>query len=133
MSEQENTRIVESAYEAFKQGDIGSVLDLYSEDAEGEIPGPPDMPIAGSYNGREGVEEFLTKLTSVQEAQRFEVHEFIAQGDKVVVLGEYAWRVKATGDTYGCKWAHVLTVDDGKITRFVEYADTAAAAACWRP
>ena len=61
--------------------------------------------------------------------RRMQHFDFIAQDDKVVVLGFYRWRVKATGRTYSAKWAHVLTLRDGKIVGFTEYTDTAAMAA----
>jgi ketosteroid isomerase-like protein len=43
-----------------------------------------------------------------------------------VVLGHYVWHVKATGKVWESDFAHVLTVRDGKVTRWQEYTDTAA-------
>ena len=58
--------------------------------------------------------------------------EFVAQGDKVVSLGHYRWRVKSTGQEYSSDFAHVFTVSDGKITGFQEYTDTASAARAYQ-
>ena len=55
-----------------------------------------------------------------------ELREFVAQGDKVVVLGHYVWHVKATGKEWASDFVHALSVRDGKITRVQEYTDTAA-------
>jgi hypothetical protein len=58
----------------------------------------------------------------------FEPRETIAQGNKVVVLGNYHWRIKSTGKEYQSDFVHVCTFnDDSRITSFKEYLDTAAA------
>jgi uncharacterized protein len=59
-------------------------------------------------------------------SSNFELEEYIAQGDKVVVLGRFLMRLKATGREFGSDWAHVWTVKGGKIVCFSEYVDTAA-------
>jgi hypothetical protein len=48
----------------------------------------------------------LAKLAEKQEAEQFEPGEFVAQGDKVVALGHYRWRIKSTGHSYPSDWAH---------------------------
>jgi ketosteroid isomerase-like protein len=59
----------------------------------------------------------------------FEPRDFVASQDKVVVLGAQRWKVKSTGITYEDEWAHVFTIENGRITKFQEYHDTAAEAA----
>ena len=132
MSEQENTRLVQQAYENFKGGDIQSLLGLLSDDAEWRLPEIENVPFAGQRRGREEVAQFFATLADAQETRQFEPQEFIAQGDKVVALGRYSWHVKSTGRSYGGDWAHVFTVRDGKIVGFHEYTDTAAAAAAYQ-
>jgi ketosteroid isomerase-like protein len=87
------------------------------------------VPFSGKRRGQEQMGQFFASLIDTQEVQHFDPREFIAQGDKVVALGHYAWRVKATGREFGGDFAHVFTVRDGKVVRFHEYMDTAAAAA----
>ena len=90
------------------------------------------MPFAGIRRGREQMGQFFASLVDTQEVQHFDPREFIAQGDKVVALGHYAWRVKSTGREFGGDFAHVFTVNGGQVIRFHEYMDTAAAAAAHR-
>jgi len=133
MSEQDNTQIVKEAYAAFKRGDIPSILNMLSDDVNWFLPGPTDIvPVAGMRRGRAEVGQFFSTLDETQEAKQFEPQEFIAQGDKVVVLGQYTWRVKATGREFSSDWAHVFTVRDGKVVGFKEYYDTGAAADAYR-
>jgi hypothetical protein len=127
MSEQENTRVVQKAYENFKSGDIPGLLDLYSDDIDWRLPRIESMPFFGPRRGREETAEFFRSLGEAQDVLTFNPREFVAQGDKVVALGDYSWRVKATGREFGSDWVHVWTVTDGKLSGFQEYTDTAAA------
>ena len=50
---------------------------------------------------------------------------FIAQGDRVVMLGRCAWRYKKTGKVVSTPKADVWRMADGKAVEFFEYYDTA--------
>jgi hypothetical protein len=132
MSEQESRQLVEQAYANFKAGDIQTLLQLTSEDITWRLPEIENVPFAGKRQGRGAVGEFFSTLASVQDARSFEPREFIAQGDKVVVLGHYVWQIKANGRTFESDFAHVFTVRGGQIVAFHEYMDSAAAARAFR-
>jgi uncharacterized protein len=132
MSEQDNSEVVRKAYENFKTGDIESLLNQMSEDIDWRLPDIAGVPFAGARRGRGGVAEFFSTLADAQDVVGFEPREFVAQGDKVVALGNYQWRVKKNGREYGGDWAHVFTVRDGKIVGFHEYMDTAPAEAAFK-
>jgi uncharacterized protein len=103
-----------------------------SEDITWQLPEIENVPFAGKRQGRGAVGEFFSALASLQDARSFEPREFIAQGDKVVVLGHYVWQVRANGRTYESDFAHVFTVRGGQIAAFHEYTDSAAAAKAFR-
>ena len=132
MSEHENRQLVEQAYATFKAGDIPTLVQSLSEDVTWQLPEIENVPFAGKRQGRGAVGEFFSTLTSLQEARAFEPREFVAQGDKAVVLGHYAWQVKANGRTIDGDFAHVFTVRGGQIVAFHEYTDSAAAAKAFR-
>ena len=88
--------------------------------------------MGGTHHGIEEVGRFFPSLGDAQEARQFEPREFVAQGDRVVALGHYAWHVKSTGKGWESDFAHVFSVRDGKLTSFQEYADTAAIAEAFR-
>jgi uncharacterized protein len=131
MSAEDNTNVVKQAYAAFKRGDMDSLMKLYADDVTWEVYGPSTIPTAGTRHGLAEVQESFGTVNSTMTAQAFEPREFIAQGDQVVALGDYAWTVKATGRTFSANWAHVATLKNGKIVRFREYTDTAAGAAAF--
>ena len=127
MNEQENTKLAQRTYELFKSGDIETLLNMYSDDIVWQLPDMENVPFGGKRTGRENVGEFFSLVNDSQEVLQFEPREFIAQGDKVGILGNYAWRVRSTGREFSSDFAHVITVKDGKITSFHEYMDSAAA------
>ena len=132
MNENGNTNVVQSVYENFRGGDIKALLNLLSDDIEWELPEIENVPFAGKRRGHEQMGQFFASLVDTQDVQHFEPREFIANGDKVVALGHYAWHVKSTGREFGGDFAHVFTMSNGKVIRFHEYMDTAAAAAAHR-
>ena len=129
MSEQENIAIVQQAYDNFKTGNIPALLDQLSEDVQWQLPKMENVPFAGKYTTRAGVGEFFALVAANQDELKFEPRETVAQGDKVVSLGYYQWRVKATRREFESDFAHVFTIRNGKIAAFAEYTDTAACAA----
>lgn len=131
MSEQ-NTTIVQAAYNNFKTGDIPALLAQISEDATWQLPEIPGVALAGKRIGREGVGEFFTIVARDQDVIEFSPSEFVAQGDKVVSLGHYRWRVKETGREFESDFVHVFTIRDGRIAAFREHFDTAAVAAAYQ-
>ena len=126
MSEQENVAIVQRGYEAFGRGDIDALIETMDANIEWTSPGPSDLATAGQRVGHQQIRQFFATINELYEFQRFEPQTFVADGDKVVVLGEDTLTVKATGKTVTESWAHVFTIKNGKIVRFQEYIDTAA-------
>lgn len=131
MSEQ-NTAVAQQAYENFKTGNIPALLDQLSDAVTWELPEIEGVPIAGKRTGRDEVGEFFAAVARDQEVIEFEPREFVAQGDKVVSLGHYHWRVRATGREFASEFVHVFTIRDGKVTGFREHFDSAVVAAAYR-
>jgi ketosteroid isomerase-like protein len=123
---QQNKTIVQQAYNNFKTGNIEALLSLMSDDITWTLPEMEGVPFAGKRTGRDQVGEFFGTLGLTQDSLRFEPREVIAEGDKVISLGSYDWRVKSNSREFGGDFAHVFTVRDGKIVDFHEYMDTAA-------
>lgn len=126
MNEQQNLEVVQKGYEAFGRGDLNTLLSLLDENVEWISPGPADFPPAGRRRGRQAVAEFFKVLSDTVEILDFEPREFIAKGDRVIVLGRDSARVKATGNAVPFEWVHTFRLQDGKVVTFQEYGDTAA-------
>jgi uncharacterized protein len=130
MSEQQNLDVVRRAYEAFGRGDIETLLSLLDENIEWRTPGPADLPTAGVRRGRQAVGAFFGLLNQTFDIQRFEPQAFLADGDRVVVLGSDTALLRATGKLLVDEaWVHAFTVKDGRIVGFQEYMDVSAVVA----
>ncbi len=123
MHEQENLALVRRGYEAFGRGDIATLLTLFDPEISWVTPGPADLPTAGTRRGHAAVTEFFQTLTALVDITRFEPKEFIAQGDRVIAIGDETCRVNATGRAVEARWSHAFTVRDGKVTAFEEFVD----------
>jgi len=128
MSEEHNIEIVRRGYEAFLRGDVVALVSVMDENVEWVTPGPPELPTAGRRRGHLGVIEFVKALNALVELDRFEPKEFIARGDRVVVLGDNTSLVRSTGRILDFEWAHAFTLRDGKVIAFHEYSDMVAIA-----
>lgn len=133
MGEQENIELVMRAYDTFLRGDMPALMDMFADDIEWLLDRNDDVPFAGLRRGKEEVAEFFRLIHENQHPLQFEPREFVAQGDKVVALGHYAWSVKPTDRTYESDFAEVFTIRNGKIARFREYTDTRAVAEAYQP
>jgi ketosteroid isomerase-like protein len=130
VTEQQNTQAVQQAFAAFGRGDIPALLQMLSPDVEWVADGPPDiLPWAGVYRGPEQAGQFFMNLAGAVEFQQFEPREFIAQGDRVVVLGHTRSTLKSNGRTNEQDWVMVFTVRNGKIAYYRYLEDTAASVA----
>lgn len=127
MNEDANTETIRKCYEKFGQGDISGLLEHLSDEIDFSVPEVENAPYGGLWHGRSQVERFFELIEGAEHLTDFEAREFIAQGDRVVVLGRSTATVRATGRHYSTEWVHIHTVKDDKITAFVEFFDTAAA------
>jgi len=116
-----NAKLVSDAYEAFARRDVATVLALV--DPQFEVQQTELLPWGGTYHGLEGLGNFFTKLLTHIDSQ-VELEEFIEAGERVVAIGYTRGQVKATGQNFEVRIAHIWTVKDGKLLRFEPYIDT---------
>lgn len=130
MSTQENIQIVkdflEAIYKALGSSNKQDLLRFVADDIEWIIPGK-DWPLAGTHRGHAGFMAIVQKASETVETT-IEPSEYIAQGDRVIVLGIATGKIKATNKTFKDEWVFDITVRDGKVARIKEYIDTQAIA-----
>ena len=127
MSTQENVQIVKDFFAAMGGRDRQALLALVAEDIEWIIPGE-GWPLAGTHRGHAGLADVLQKASESLETSFPEPPEFVAQGDRVLVVGVATGRIKATNKPFKDDWVFDITVRDGKVTNIQEYIDTQALA-----
>ena len=127
MSIEKNIQIVKDFFVAMGRADKQGLLALVVEEIEWIIPGE-DWPLAGTYRGHAGLANVLQKASEEVETKYPAPPEFVAQGDRVLVIGVATGKIKATNKAFKDEWVFDITVRDGKLTRIQEYIDTQALA-----
>ena len=126
MSTQENVQTVKDFFAAVGRGDTQGLLALSVEDIEWIIPGEK-WPLAGTHRGQAGLADLLQRASEM-EISYPEPPEFVAQGDRVLMVGFARGKVKATNRTFEDHFVFAITVRNGKLTNIREYIDTQALA-----
>jgi uncharacterized protein len=127
MSIEENVQTVKDFFAAMGRGDKQALLALSAEDIEWIIPGK-DWPLAGTHRGHSELADLLQKASEEVETTYPKPPEFVAQGDRVLVVGVATGKIKATNKRFEDYWVFDITVRDGKVTNIREYVDTQALA-----
>jgi predicted ester cyclase len=118
MAEQENTRLVRRALdEVYTRGDLAVVDELFHPEYADHEPAHPDhLP------GPDSVRETVRSLHDAFGDLRFEVHDEIAEGDKVVQLVTMSGRHigplaghEPTGREFAVRHVYVWRITGGRI------------------
>jgi uncharacterized protein len=123
MSTQENVQIVKDFFAAMGSHDKQRLLSLVAEDIEWIVPGK-DWPLAGTHRGHAGLANVLQKASETVEMTYPKPPEFVAEGDRVLVVGVAIGKIKATNKPFEDHWVFDITVRNGKLKNIREYIDT---------
>jgi ketosteroid isomerase-like protein len=127
---QENVTLTQSLYEAFGRGDIPTFLGGMAANVEWHEPGGPGYPYPGVHKGIQAVTgEVFAQVPALYEEFSVVPQDFVDAGDRVIVLGEFTGKAKATGTAFLAPFVHVFTYRDGKCVRYQNYTDTGTIAA----
>ena len=128
-----NIDVVKQGYDAFLSGNIPAFIELMDSNVEWDHRGPDGVPFNKMYNGKEGVLEFFKTLDETLENTGFDIHEYFGEGDRVVALGHFGWKVKSTGKPFESAFAMAYTVKNGKVTHWQPIFDRTAEVVAFQP
>ncbi|MFN8175730.1 MAG: nuclear transport factor 2 family protein [Solirubrobacteraceae bacterium] len=118
MGAQDNKQTAQAAYAAFASGDAEGAMRNIDDSIEWTVRG--DNALTGTYNGRQAVGELWGKF--IEAGFRTAPHDFIADGDKVVVL------TTVTLEGEAVEGADVLTYNGaGRLVAFETLGDSTVA------
>jgi uncharacterized protein len=132
MSTEANIETVRRLYALFAARDIRTILDVLSPDVVWGEPANPYNPCGGEYRGHEGFLKWAATGRQVEDILALEPSKMLANEDSVAVVGYTKIRVIPTGKVYETDFVHLVTLVDGKVTRFQEFFDTYAAGEAFR-
>jgi uncharacterized protein len=125
------TTIVEDFFTALGAGDEEAALGLVTADATFEAQGPPNVPIYGRFEGREGVRHFIATLRELFDTERFDVRQCTQSDGLAFAYGYMQHRVRRTGRVFRSEWALYCEVREGRIHACKMFEDTAGLAAAY--
>ncbi|HUE96713.1 MAG TPA: nuclear transport factor 2 family protein [Longimicrobiaceae bacterium] len=123
-----NEQLVRSLYEAFARGDGATVVGALDPgivwmEAENVGDGyDAGNPYVGPQRVAAGI---FGRLATEWDGFQVRPETFVSEGNHVVALGRYRGTYKATTRPLNAQFVHVWTIEDGKVTRFQQYTDTA--------
>jgi ketosteroid isomerase-like protein len=118
-------RLVEQ-YQAIARGDFQAAIDVWDDEIDFEMIGPPDLFLSGRWRGKQQAAEAVARNFAALEDQEAEVQTVVAQGDTIVVFAREKGKIRATGKTYDCHWVQFFTFANEKVTRFRSLTDAAS-------
>jgi hypothetical protein len=121
-----NIEIVRIFFEAGPKGDAEAARAVLADDIEWIEPDVPGLWFAGKHRGAEEAlrEVVMPTLDHVADFG-ITIAEYLDAGDDIVAIGKFFGRSKDTGKKIDIPACFVCTVQDGKITRFRAYHNTA--------
>jgi ketosteroid isomerase-like protein len=126
-----DVEVVRQLFERYASGGIEAALELMDDDIVIVIP--PDVSAEpDTYRGHDGARRYFAGFEGMLEDIRYEAFELIPEGGYVLARSRLAGRGVSSGLEVELQPVVVHTVEDGKITRVVPYADLESARAALR-
>lgn len=126
----ESADLVRAFYEAAAAGDPAA-MDVFAPEVEFHMP--EVLPHGGTIHGREALGSYFGEVQGRWEDFRAELDDLVDGGERVVAMGRFCGRPRASGRYVEVPFALVWTVRDGHAVRVDEYTDTALLIDALRP
>ena len=122
----ENVEIVNEFTKAFEAGDRNSWRNYFDPDVIWDTSASA-MPLAGIYQGHEGIERFFREWLGTWRDHRLETREYIDAGDSVIVVFHQSGTGRGSGVRAERDFFGVYDLRDSKVVRFRQYESRQAA------
>jgi ketosteroid isomerase-like protein len=118
---------VKGIYHAYSRGDAAGVLASFDSEILWACPDNVYYAEGSPYRGpNEVFNRIFVRLATEWEDFKVEPMEYIAEGDRVVVLVRETGIHRETGSALEVDAAHIWTIREGKAIEFYSYTDTLA-------
>jgi uncharacterized protein len=118
--------IMRHFYGALARGDSGAAFALFSPTIEW-TSAERSPYYAGTVTGTEAiVAKVFAPINQDFDGFASTPSDFVSQDDRIVSFGVYTGRAKIGGRALNAPFAHVWTVRDGRIVRFIQYTESGA-------
>jgi ketosteroid isomerase-like protein len=126
-----NVALLKDAYQRWHESrgrDPGIWLDLVADDVKMRslAAGGSGAPFTSAINGKADLARYFDGLLADWEMIEYKTVQFIAEGDRVAVLGSTAWKNLRTGKTLDTPKADFWELRDGRVVEMREFYNTSA-------
>jgi ketosteroid isomerase-like protein len=119
---QENVEIVGRLVEAWNRRDLEAILAVFDPDCE--VVFRPEVPEPGPFKGHAELREWTENFLTAWESHHAEVVELIeAKDNTVVAMLHLVMRGSGSGIEMDETDAHVFTLRDDKVTRWMNFTE----------
>jgi len=126
--EKTNTALLEKTYKAWHdtKGDSAVWMDLLADHISfGSLAnGKPGMEFTKPRASKQEVIGYFEGLAADWLMEFYHINEYVAQGDRVVAIGECAWVNRHNGNRIRIPKVDIWKIEGGRATQFMEYYDT---------
>ncbi|MDQ4049744.1 MAG: nuclear transport factor 2 family protein [Actinomycetota bacterium] len=111
--------IVRSIYRALAAGDMATLLTAFDADAAVEHPEVKTE----SYHGQPGIVAWAQRWRGALQGLELKTQSLVEADDHVVVLSRFVAHQGPEGESAEARFAHVWTLQDGKVREVRVYLD----------
>lgn len=86
----------------------------------------PRVPVHGTFVGPAGAREFFGLFAELLEPGEFNITASFSEGEHVAMYGNLRHRSRKTGRDFPSNWALICRVQQGQLSLYHFYEDTAA-------
>lgn len=127
-SREATERTLRDAYAARQRGDLDALGRIFAPNARFQMAGSNASPIATRAEGAEQYRPLLAGMIKAFEVLDHKIVAMLIDGSKAAVQWHARIRSTVTGETVDTDLFDLLEMDDGRISSFLEFCDTALAA-----
>ena len=118
---------VQKMYDAYKNGDVQTILSNLDRDVIWEVMGQPDVPFAGIYHGPNDVKGFFNKLNDSVEPNEMVVEHILENEHVVIATGYMNATGRKTRKVFSTTWSMIWEFNDQEqVVHFRDCFDTLA-------
>ena len=135
MEERDNVETLKRAYDYWnnnKEQAFDNWMDLLSDDINFRslADGVEGMEFSRRCHCKNDVHRYFQELAEDWELIHYQIDEYVAQGNRVVAIGNCHWRYRKTGKEINTPKVDIIAFKNSKIIDFFELYDTAKAIEC---
>jgi uncharacterized protein len=133
MGAEDNIKTIQSVYEAFGRGDVGTILESVTDDVDWASDTSSTVaPWYGVHKGKAGVGAFFQEFGGAIEVAEFTPFAFAANDSEVHTVVRFRATSRATGKSVEMNLHHYFVFQGSQISYYRGTEDTAITEAALR-